>query len=258
MTTTAPPVPSPSPSLSPVPSKPIPKATNRLWPLCIILTIPVGILGFQLGVKFLPTQRTTLLLRERISIAGAILSPVSAFIRLEEQTKTNNPPTNLTLIPPDYVKQLPSTIGDFDELTSIVIRNQPMTTLPDSIGDLTNLETLIIANTPLTRLPDSIGNLTNLKNLEIVGTNIQEIPNSIGNLKNLKALILAHNKIGSLPSTITYLSTLVELDLTGNTLTEIPKALPPYLKFIFLGGNSIPRKTLQSLDRSKVIIGVHY
>jgi Leucine-rich repeat (LRR) protein len=215
-----------------------------------------AIIGFYVSMAHLPPQ-WNIFRREHMAIHGAILSPVSALVKLEEQTKATNPPTELSLEPTDYVRQLPETIGRLTTLSRLTIYGQGMRTLPNSIGELTHLQTLVIINTPLTSLPESIGNLRELEYLEIAGTNIRSLPASIGNLTHLKGLVLAYNQLDTLPVTLQRLTALVELDLTGNNLQQIP-TLPPHLTFIFLGGNRIPRSDLRALRDAHTIKGVHY
>jgi len=216
------------------------------------------IIGYNVVIRIFPTPRDLSFPRERMTVGGVTLSPISAFIKLEEQTRTNNPPTSIEIKPPDYVENIPDTIGDLKELETITIRDQPIHTLPESLGALPKLHTLIVINTPLTSLPNSLGNLPKLEMCIIAGANIRAIPDSIGNLTALKGLAVPYNKLASLPRTLSQVNSLTELDLTGNNFRRIPNALPPNIKFIYLGGNQIPTNDLKNLNFSKWITGVHY
>jgi internalin A len=68
-----------------------------------------------------------------------------------------------------------------------------LTELPQSIGNLTNLTTLSLSDNQLTKLPESIGNLTNLEILYLDYNQLTELPESIGNLTNLEQLWLGDN-----------------------------------------------------------------
>lgn len=260
MTTTLPIQLSTAPSLSSTPTIP-PEARFRLWnkeSRILLLSIPAILLGFYVGTMSLPTPGNYPFRPEVMSIADTKLSPISAFIRLEEQAGTNASPTVLEITPPDYVRDIPDNIRSLKALTRLVIRDQPLTHLPDSIGNLQNLQTLIIINTPLQALPETLGNIANLEDIEIVGTHLAKLPDSIGSLTRLKGLVLSHNRLRNLPPSFSQLQALVELDLTSNNFSTIPNELPAHLKFIFLGGNHIPIKDLVALDNAQVIIGVHF
>lgn len=251
--TTIEPAPSSTPSDVTVSSHK-PNAAYRLFSTAIILI--VAYIVFRRILPYIPTALVPA--RERMRIDNAILSPVTAFVRLNNQNKTNIPPTKLVLEPPDYVVSLPEQIGDLTAITYISIRNQPMKKLPTNLTSLNNLTTLIVIDTPISRVPDSIGDLTNLVDLEFIGTDILALPDSIGNLPNLKALSLSYNHLHTLPATVQNLTHLIEMDLTGNNFPHIPRPLPPRVKFMFLGGNPIPFTERKAFNDSKVITAVFY
>ncbi|PCJ25840.1 MAG: hypothetical protein COA97_07105 [Flavobacteriales bacterium] len=67
--------------------------------------------------------------------------------------------------------KFPETITALD-LTTLILRNNNLTSIPPSIGKMTKLKKLVLTNNKLTNLPDEIGQLTNLKNLVLKGNNI--------------------------------------------------------------------------------------
>ena len=91
--------------------------------------------------------------------------------------------------------ELPESIGNLTNLTTLLFRDNQLTTLPESFGNLTNLTKLSLGNYQLTTLPDWIGNLTNLTELCLYDNQFTTLPESIGNLTNLTYLTLSDNPI---------------------------------------------------------------
>jgi|TARA_B100001741_G_scaffold235142_1_gene196159 Leucine-rich repeat (LRR) protein len=99
--------------------------------------------------------------------------------------------------------------------------------IPSTIGDLTNLTSLNIYNNQLTgEIPSEIGNLTNLTKLFLYENNLTgSIPPEIGNLTNLTAWSLNDNQLtGDIPQAVCDLIESNNLDisdiLNGNNLTN--------------------------------------
>ena len=78
-------------------------------------------------------------------------------------------------------------------ITILDISRRNLTNLPSSIGNLENLVYLFLRGNKITSIPPQIGKLTNLITLDLSENRITELPSSIGNLKNLLRLYLRYN-----------------------------------------------------------------
>lgn len=121
------------------------------------------------------------------------------------------------------LKEIPSCIGNLDNLQELELGNNQLIILPETIGNLYNLELLSIDKNKLTNLPESIGNLFNLKDLELYENQLTNLPESIGNLYNLENLFLSKNQLTNLPESISNLYNLKDLELNENQLDGIPE-----------------------------------
>lgn len=130
-----------------------------------------------------------------------------------------------------YIKELPSSIGNFAELISLHISNEVkatgsnLQTVPTEIGKLKNLKILELNTLQLTSIPREIWELTNLSALNLSGNEINSISNEIGSLTKLNTLELKGNQLVSLPNEISNLTALYKLDLSDNQLTSIPNGV---------------------------------
>ena len=121
---------------------------------------------------------------------------------------------------------LPSSIGNLENLVYLFLRGNKITSIPPQIGKLTNLITLDLSENRITELPSSIGNLTKLMNLDLRRNKITKLPPQIGKLTNLMTLDLSENRITELPSSIGNLENLLHLRLRYNpNLRIIPRSL---------------------------------
>ena len=139
------------------------------------------------------------------------------------------------------IEELPESIGELTNLTSLILGHNYFRVLPESIGQLTNLTSLNLESTSLTVLPESIGELTNLISLDLGGSSLTVLPESVGQLKNLISLDLFHNRLTVLPESIGQLTNLISLNLVGNSLTVLPESIGQLknLTSLNLGGNSL-------------------
>eukprot|EP00833_Pecoramyces_ruminatium_P011207 jgi/Orpsp1_1/1185239/evm.model.c7180000092890.1 len=115
----------------------------------------------------------------------------------------------------------PDEIGSLSSVENLVINYNDFVSISEKIGELKNLKQLNLSSNKIESLPEEIGNLENLKELDLQYNNIEKIPNSIGNLKNLEILNISENKIIEITSSIGTLENLNKLDVSENKITNI-------------------------------------
>lgn len=118
-------------------------------------------------------------------------------------TVVNNHVTSINLGDNNLYGNLPSEIGDFPELTELLLWTNNLTgSIPPQIGDLTNLVHLDLAPNGFSgSIPSEIGNLTNLEILWLNQCGLSgTIPQSFQNLVNLQELHLQGAIFGTFPN----------------------------------------------------------
>ncbi|KAK3417384.1 hypothetical protein EUGRSUZ_H03134 [Eucalyptus grandis] len=118
--------------------------------------------------------------------------------------------------------------------------------IPSSIGDLQNLQNLNLQYTAIEKLPNAIGGLKNLQFLNLIQCSSLKgaIPSEIGDLPSLKTIYLSHSSISKLPESLRNLSSLRSLELSGckqlclylmgcKELWSLPE-LPSGLTYLFI------------------------
>jgi len=126
--------------------------------------------------------------------------------------------------------ELPSELGDLDELRRLVLQDTGIKgEIPDELGRLARLQTLSISMTALSgSIPSSLADLRNLTTLYLPGNQLTgEIPTSLANLSSLAYLVLSGNGLsGEIPGSVGNFGGLIWLQLDNNRLTgEIPASL---------------------------------
>ncbi|KTG43043.1 hypothetical protein cypCar_00006864 [Cyprinus carpio] len=91
--------------------------------------------------------------------------------------------------------------------------------LPETFCELQNLESLMLDNNFLTSLPQSFGKLQKLKMLNLSSNSFEHFPQVIIKLTSLEELYLSRNKLTFLPEE---LGKLEELVLQGNQIAILP------------------------------------
>lgn len=165
--------------------------------------------------------------------------------------------------------ELPREIGNFTELTELVLNNclqsaffpsdepVPEVSFPAELGNLKKLKSLDMGQNAGVRPPKEISGLQNLEKLILSSCLLNEFPEEICELKKLQRLILDNNSFTSLPESIGNLTELLELNLTYNRLTELPSEIGRLkkLEILEIGGNpvsSLPEE-MRSLSNLKTL-----
>nr|MDO8108944.1 leucine-rich repeat domain-containing protein [Candidatus Sigynarchaeota archaeon] len=118
---------------------------------------------------------------------------------------------------------LPSWIGNFLELKTLIVVGQPIIKFPEKIGIFPSLERLVL--TRLASFPGTLAQLPQVKYLRINASSIPVLPDSIGEMKNLIELDLGGNGMSNLPLTIGEITSLKVLNISRNQLTALPDSI---------------------------------
>jgi internalin A len=124
--------------------------------------------------------------------------------------------------------------------------------LPPTIGNLQNLTYLDLSDNELQVLPRQIGRLKKLATLRIDGNDLRELPKEIGRLGNLLELGLSDNELTHLPYELCQLGHLEELDVSNNPLISPPPEITrqgtiAILNYLFEKANSPERQWISKL-----------
>ncbi|KAI5191516.1 hypothetical protein NEMIN01_1542 [Nematocida minor] len=118
--------------------------------------------------------------------------------------------------------EIPDSIAEYKNLTSISITNSKIKTISSRISQLKHLQVLDISNCKdLERLPSGLFECPRLISLTVTNCSIKELPDSVG-LSKLTKLTLSYNKLSELPETLSNIYGLRYLNLSNNALTEFP------------------------------------
>lgn len=135
---------------------------------------------------------------------------------------------NITLIPTDFFKKLPS-------LQYLNLDSNQINHLPDDIGE--SIRELNISRNKLISIPLNLSNATKLLLLDVSHNQINNLPDSIFDLiYSLQKLYLNGNPIQLLPD-LSDLISLIFLDLSDTLITELPISIAKLaqLKFLSVG-----------------------
>ncbi len=132
---------------------------------------------------------------------------------------------------------LPKEIGDLTGLIDLSAQSNALSGLPAEIGNLNALRNLRLKDNVLIQLPPEIGNLSNLEILSLESNEITDLPDEIGDLSHLNRLLLDNNDITLLPRTIEDLDNLMYLSLENNKLSTIHSNIGSLSSVIFINLN---------------------
>ena len=125
------------------------------------------------------------------------------------------------------IDELPSSIGDLNEVGILDLQENNLTSLPDNITQLSNLVYLDLHFNQLVSIPNNIGNMINISWLDLGYNEIEYLPNSIVNLENLDYLWIYNNNLSELPENF------CNLNMDWNSLNY------NFLPYFASGGNQL-------------------
>lgn len=153
------------------------------------------------------------------------------------------------------VHKLPKNFDALIPLDSLNCFHWELEFISPKIKKLQNLKSLDLSSNYLSSLPPEIGELQNLQSLFLGYNYLSSLPPEIGNLQNLRVLVLPGNRLHSLPVEIGKLQRLGWLDLRGNKFSSLPIEIfkkMPNLKTIILQdkkfNSTIPESTIAELQ----------
>ncbi|ELU12432.1 hypothetical protein CAPTEDRAFT_150790 [Capitella teleta] len=124
----------------------------------------------------------------------------------------------------NLISSLPRSISTFVNLINLDLSNNNLRYISPCIVQLSSLRTLYLRNNELDNesLPKDFGILESLKVVNFSGNRFTDFPVQVTELPQLHVLHLGANKIKSIPKEIGSLQSLEVLYMGGNRLTEVP------------------------------------
>ncbi|MEH2236000.1 COR domain-containing protein, partial [Nostoc sp.] len=138
----------------------------------------------------------------------------------------------------------PEALASLQELTSLDLSFNQLTTLPEALASLQELTSLDLSFNQLTTLPEALASLQKLTFLDLSNNQLRRLPEAIARLEQLTSLDLSRNQLTTLPEAIARLEQLTSLNLTGNSIEKPPpevvakgiKAIKDYLRQLKVEG----------------------
>lgn len=177
--------------------------------------------------------------------------------------------------------EIPSTIGDLENLTVLNLSKNKLKELPgkkkiysylDSISNLKSLKVLLLACNSLKSLinfdkmvledfriggnkikeiSESLCEIQSLTRLEVAYNRIEELPKNFGNLKNLSVLNIAGNKIKVIPEEFKNFQSLQMIHLGDNDITSLPFGIDTFPKLTYFScwGNNLKEFSHKDVEK---------
>lgn len=117
---------------------------------------------------------------------------------------------------------LDSALAYSEEVFSLDLSKQKLSSFPKDILKLKNLEVLNLGRNKLTAIPSSLNQLKFLRILVLEKNKIESFPVAVCSMMNLEQLILNRNRILTIPNCIQYAQSLLYLDLWSNQVENVP------------------------------------
>lgn len=232
--------------------------TSDSLPSCIAILQQINSLvdlNFSiLGLRYLPNslwgfknlQKLGLGYNELAELPGVIASLNKLEILSLHSNKLKSLPdlsalsslTYLTLSSNETLQNIPPTVFDLPNLTTLSLDYCPVGQVPEDIDKLIKLESLRMIDCNLTELPTSFGMLENLKELHLKNNRLTSLPESMGDLTALSRLDVSYNQLTTLPQSFSGLSNLYNLNFDNNYLTEFPSQVAGIQSLLFIRGEN--------------------
>lgn len=128
----------------------------------------------------------------------------------------------ITLNNCSFGEELPASIYQFKQLSSLNISGGNLKAIGDEFLDLTNLSYLYLSNlNQFSTLPQSFNKLSKLTHIQLYLDQLNTFP-SLDNCQQMKWLVISNSQLKSFPKTICQLVNLELLSISHNQFTEIP------------------------------------
>lgn len=151
-----------------------------------------------------------------------------------------------------------SSDSEFHNENSEDLSYNHLETIPDyALGRANELVSLQLNNNEMTTLPSTISHFTRLVSLDISNNNAKILCNELCQLRHLRTFVAKNNQLNSnaLPKDFGLLQSLEVVNLSGNQFTDLAPQLTELLrlKCLYLGGNRLVElssrvKNLQQLE----------
>lgn len=177
-----------------------------------------------------------------------------------EDLLSKDPKSTLISASGQKLKEIPTLINQFHELTIVDFGSNEIETTPKELTEVASLQEVYLQRNRISNLSESFSNLKSLKILALAENNFKEFPIAITRLENLVALDLSSNQITAIPKDINKLKNLKYLSLHNNMITSLPKELQELtgLKKLYLGGNSLPETERKELKKMLKKTEIHF
>jgi len=143
--------------------------------------------------------------------------------------------------------EMPIEIRELKHITWLSLSNNGLINLPSWIGDLENLEVLTVTDNEISNLPSEIQKLKKLRHLDLSNNKLSKLPTWIGNLRSLEKLYINDNAIKNLPNELGNLENLKFFHFRNNLILSLPKSMK----------NSLNRM-IQNQQSDKNTVGIKY
>ncbi|KAK3908645.1 Leucine-rich repeat-containing protein 47 [Frankliniella fusca] len=136
---------------------------------------------------------------------------------------------------------LDPSLFDLTGLNFLRVSETCLEEVPDTISNLQNLSTLVLHSNKIKTLTSSLGKLSKLKNLDVSRNQLEKFPEEVADLSALYSLNASFNKLTEFPSLLKN-SWLTILDLSNNAFEDFPDVCSDklcHLAEVRLGSNNI-------------------
>ncbi|WP_027001979.1 choice-of-anchor Q domain-containing protein [Hugenholtzia roseola] len=157
------------------------------------------------------------------------------------------PPTFFNLVSLQYLDlsknafsgAIPTEIERLQDLITLWLSQNRLTSLPENIGNLSRLENLYLSHNQFESLPAQIGNLSRLRTLYFDYNQITVIPAAWETLDALQTWEGSSNKVVNMPFSLATLPALRSFALSDNALLNFTEAFPPLLDKVSVDRNAL-------------------